>query len=93
MMFHIGDRVECVVDNPDKNSLINIGDLGVVCKDNKGTVRIGIRWDNNVGGHSCSGTCTSGHGWYVWPKEIRIIKEDEITEIDENSFLSIALKE
>ena len=48
---------------------------------------IGVDWEFNVGGHSCSGHCQNGYGWYVATREIKLSDAD--VDIDEDSFLQI----
>lgn len=67
-MFHVGDRVECLVNHPGANSVLVAGSLGVVCEDRGYTV--GVRWDDDVFGNDCCGTCERGHGWWMSPREI-----------------------
>lgn len=58
--FKIGDRVTGVGTFQG----ISVDDLtGTIVDDCSG--EYGIYWDINVGGHSCTGMCPDGHGWYV----------------------------
>lgn len=88
--YQIGDRVEAIVNNPDESDYIMVGDTGTVC-DIDGD-HVGVDWDNELGeGHDCSGNCEYGHGWYVHTRYIRPY-EDDVEDIDENSFLGVALR-
>lgn len=91
--YQIGDRVEAIVNRPDRNYNIMIGDTGTVCDlDDLEEDRVGVDWDNKLEeGHDCSGNCEYGHGWYVNVKYIRPY-EDDVEDIDENSFLGVALR-
>lgn len=77
--FQIGDRVECIVDNPDFNTDIVIGCLGTVCKEKeKSDDWIGVRWDNRIiGGHDCHHACEKGYGWMTPPDYIQLLNEDD----------------
>lgn len=86
MEFNVGDRVVSVVDSPEDNHRICVGSTGTVCR--VGTGRIGIGWDEYVGGHDCQGYCTDGHGWWVDIGDIELVDDssDEPFEFDENEF-------
>lgn len=86
MGFEVGDRVRCIRDSPDGNYNIKIGDLGTVCVADSS---IGVRWDHNVGGGNCRGTCERGFGWYVFSSDIELYEEGEPVDIDEGSFMSM----
>lgn len=87
--FRVGDRVEAIIDAPDENYSIHAGDLGTVCK--AGWI-IGVRWDRPVdNGHDCGGTCEYGYGWNMLTDQIALYEEEAAEDIDEVSFLGIAL--
>lgn len=87
--FQVGDCVEAVVDHPDQNEHIHIGDTGVVCYIID-PYRVGIAWDKTLpNGHSCDEHCEYRHGWYVDTDTIRIPEEDGDIDIDDNSFLNV----
>ena len=86
MKFCVGDRVECLVNHPDKNENIVIGSTGIVC-DVDG-YHIGVRWDDDVSGYACDGLCEDGHGWYMDPHKIRLCDDascEDPFEFDENA--------
>ena len=64
MRFRVGDRVKCNTCKPDGNGRIVEGSTGVVC-DTGNICRIGVRWDEEVDGHTCHGRCDDLHGWYI----------------------------
>lgn len=90
MRFKVGDRVEAIVDHPSRSAYIYAGDSGTV-REVYDSIDAGVEWDNKFpDGHSCSGHCKEGYGWYVRQREIR--PEARIScDIDETSFLTIAL--
>lgn len=68
--FHLGDRVMFIEDE-DCDCGVSYGDVGTVCHFD--SYRVGVRWDSMTSGargHTCSGNCDRGHGWYVSPKEL-----------------------
>lgn len=77
MVFKVGDRVEMIdpgICDPLER-LIN-GTYGTVRKVSHDG-RIGVEWDNLVGGHTLGGMCADGHGWWV-PAE-SLDRERELT--------------
>lgn len=81
--FCKGDRVYALWDNPSGNIAIQAGYTGTVIdvylyKDDPDEDEIGVRWDEEISeGHSCHGSCDTGHGWYVRAKEVEFIPEPE----------------
>ena len=75
--FNIGDRVVCVVDRSFGNPDILVGVCGTVCDlDEDGF--IGVAFDHEIHiGHSCSGQCENGHGWYLRPNALSIVDDSE----------------
>ena len=71
--FQVGDRVYCKRAHVD----------GVLLKDRYGTVchihpygipNIGVKWDERVDmGHTCSGNCAHGYGFYVREDNIELV--------------------
>lgn len=84
--FQVGDRVVAVIDFPQDNCSIQNGEDGVVCDIDEDGM-IGVDWEFDVIGHSCSGHCKKGYGWYVYPSEIKLFDAD--VDVDEDSFLQI----
>lgn len=81
--FHIGDRVEAIV-----NGYVAVGSTGTVCDISMGL--IGVSWDNKFpAGHSCDGHCESGYGRYMNYHQIRLCEDDIDIDVDESSFLQI----
>lgn len=86
MDFEIGDKVVCMINHPDGNLNIAVGSKGTVCNISG---RIGVCWDDDVGGHHCdSHECVAGHGWWVDDKDLKLLDGCR-AEIDENKFLEI----
>lgn len=85
-MFEVGDRVECIVDNPAENEHIFVGSLGTVCI--TGSRSVGVCWDEYVEGHTCHRTCEDDHGWFVDPSEIVLhqCRDDEPFCFDDRKF-------
>lgn len=77
--FVVNERVRSIVNYPDDNYDIHIGDEGTIVKVRSSLGDIGVRWDNRIkGGHTCgfgdsSDICPSGYGWFVNPNEIEIV--------------------
>lgn len=71
-IFNVGDRVVAVADHPDGNRKISKGDTGTICHINKFLrLPIGVKWDNEVSAHGCSGRCKLGYGWWVRETDIQ----------------------
>lgn len=90
MDFQIGDRVRCVVDQPDGNEDIVIGSVGTIVE--LGTY-VGVDWDDELEkGHTCSGSARNGHGWNVEYEDIELVElesdcaDDTVYEFDEAQF-------
>lgn len=70
MAFEIGDAVRCIL-HYDGNDRI-VGKVGeVVCFDYNTSGgfsgRYGIAFEENIHGHSLSGRCMNGHGFFIEP--------------------------
>lgn len=83
--FNIGDRVVCLVDNPEGNSHIFAGSAGVVCRILDES-RVGVDWGEPVSTHGCDGRCPRGQGWYINTDSIAPEGSDEPFEFDEREF-------
>lgn len=66
------------------------GLTGVVC-DLGPHGNIGVSFYEMVYGHTCSGYCDDGHGWYVMPESITLTSPQVNTVVPE-SFLSVVLE-
>lgn len=76
MDFEIGDRVICKSSIRTYVGELRSGDTGTVrIRDKK---RIGIEWDNNVGGHDLQHLCKDGHGWFFFANYIPLIDDIEV---------------
>lgn len=87
--FNIGDRVECVQNGASGNDNILCHMTGTVCfVDRYEFPPIGVRWDEYVCGHNCQNHCEYGHGWFVYPNEIRLFDEsdEEISPFSDGDF-------
>ena len=85
-MYYVGDVVQlaCIPErNDDRHSGLSVGMTGVVvsvCGD-----RIGVCFDEYFRGHSCSGACVEGRGWYLFPDCLVKLAEED-TDTEEYSF-------
>lgn len=91
MQYHVGDRVVCLVDSPDDNHRIHVGDIGTVCKDSNGG-NIYVDWGRDVGGHNCGGACRYTQGWNVSPNQVSLYEEEGQIDIEDGSFMEILKK-
>ena len=89
MVFHVGDRVCCVVDYPSNNLSIRLGMTGTVCYLSNGDPSIGVVWEQNISGHDCNGRCPYGFGWYVQEYEIEIVPLCEPADISEDDLFQL----
>ena len=87
--FKIGD---CVMKVNDAGSDgFRVGDIGTICyvpkKSESDTV--GVRGDRYTGGHTCSGACEDGYGWWVDPENLVFVvaDEDDNTPVDMDGLL------
>lgn len=85
MDFHVGDRVRLVVEAPDGNDELHIGDEGVVsCVNCELFSRpIGIDFGKDIGGHDLymkDSRCEFGHGWFVFAGEIELVDDPILTQ-------------
>lgn len=87
-VFKVGDRVAAAVDHPDNNSHIMKGDEGTVCRVFGGARRVSVEWDEQIGGHSCGGSCPDGYGWNV---NVSDLMPFEGHGVDEEKFLEVIL--
>ncbi len=83
--YHVGDRVQLLVDHPENQSALRAGDTGIVVYVSGSTRRVGVRWDVERDTdylHTCNGRCEGGYGWYV--DSCMIAPEEEILiELDD----------
>lgn len=85
LAFHKGDRVVCVVDSPGGNKMLRAGHSGTIIASAESVGKYGVKWDSNINGHTLSGRCESGYGWWVSgesisldEKELYIATEEEL---------------
>lgn len=65
MEFHVGQRVEVTCNLGD---VILKGEVGtIIATPSLLTVSYGVSFDREVGGHTCYGRCSAGHGWWLPP--------------------------
>lgn len=79
MEFQVGDRVQLLCDNPDRNGELRAGDIGVIVNIGLST-RCGVDWLRDVGGHDCGERCPVGHGWYVWGYQLSVESSETLFE-------------
>ena len=75
-MFRIGDRVVCIKKYSDSYNLLP-GMAGTVLKFSDYEGDVGVRWDQDCGGHDLGlpEECEGGHGLWVTNKHIELIEE------------------
>lgn len=97
-IFQIGDRVISTTNAPDGNQHITIGAAGTICQTytRDGIVLFyGVRWDDNVNGHTCCGVCEDGYGWDMFAEQIEPMKDDlpeGIVPLNRGELKSLLLK-
>ena len=80
--FKVGDRVRCIKDVENYPSE---GKLGTICSVIGSYV--GVAFDEEISGHTCSGTCIDGYGLYCFASELipavfkKASEREYITEI------------
>lgn len=83
--YHVGDRVQLLVDHPENQSALRAGDTGIVVYVSGSTRCIGVCWEverdkDNL--HACNDYCEDGYGWFV--DSCMIAPEEEILiELDD----------
>ena len=61
--IEVDDRVICI-ESYDGNDLI-VGRVGTARHISDDGQRVGVEFDDFVGGHDLSGGCEHGHGWWI----------------------------
>ena len=64
--LQVGDRVVCISNQGYGRRVFD--KEGVVCyvpNNFHPNMLISVRWDDDIGGHNCSGRCDFGHGWNI----------------------------
>ena len=82
--FSIGDVVYVSIDwLPPYNNRKEIYTGVIVTIDN---TMVGIRFDDDIGGHDLGGLCEDGHGYYLFPEMLGVVKhvENDIVESDQD---------
>lgn len=77
MAFKIGDRVRCVKD--DSNDKV-VGKVGTVLTFLNKEV-VGVAFDEDVDGHSMSGSTRLGYGWYLKESELEFVDAIDVKVI------------
>lgn len=85
--FCKGDRVYALWDNPSGNRSIHAGYTGTIVDvypyEGGPEDSIGVRWDEEImEGHTCDGSCDTGHGWYVRANALEFIPEPEHEDVE-----------
>ena len=83
-MFEIGDMVRSIVNYPDNNQNIVIGSKGTIVNIDYNIIY--VEWDDDVGGHTCDGRATDGHGWNVEQSQIELEDDGIQYEFNEEEF-------
>lgn len=72
--YDIGDEVVLIVDHPDGNDDLYIGDKGIVCyvdTNDETAYDIGVDFGREIdNGHDCFGTCGDSNGWLVCKEQV-----------------------
>ena len=84
MKFNVGDRIECLVDNPASNPRLHVGSTGtIVHADHDEVIR--VRWDLEQPDlnffHSCGGYCEHGYGWNVFDEQVCLVEDSPDIDI------------
>ena len=84
MDIEVGDRVRCLIDNPDENSYLNAGDEGVVVYIDAFAIDpiYRIDWGRDIDGHNCGGYCVERHGWNMWRREFELVEPASTQNFD-----------
>lgn len=90
-IYKIGDTVMLIVDHPDSNYRLHMGDVGTVVgvfHNAQGTPCVNVDWMRNINGHSCDGKCFASHGWNVSESKVTYvqIETDNEIEVSESDF-------
>ena len=85
-MFRVGDRVICIKKYSESYNLLP-GMTGTILEIDYGLGDIGVRWDQDCGGHNLNRPkeCKVGHGLWVLNEHIELIEESPI-EIEDDIF-------
>ena len=78
MQFKIGDKVEATKEIDGE---VRKGSKGKVLHVEDGRVSLGVEWEKKclTGGHELNnGKAKKGHGWYVHPSAIKLIKSGPV---------------
>lgn len=85
--LQIGMVVELTENHPDDNKDLTIGCIGTIkdMDEEWDRINFAVEWEPLIeNGHTCSGTCMKGHGWWVNAKSLEEIN----FKIDEEKFVS-----
>ena len=83
--YHVGDRVQLLVDHPCDNMVLRAGDTGTVVSVPKCIDRIGVCWEvtqDKTHLHACDDNCVMGYGWYVGLDQVAP-EEEILIEVDD----------
>ena len=99
--YKVGDEIVVVVDSPDGNDNIHMGDVGTITfveKDSGIVCRydIGVDFGRDVGGHECYQTCPDTQGWLLNEGQFEIVSDAQemegATDDEMNGFLISLMK-
>lgn len=77
MKYKIGDRVRCISDDSNPNTL---GKVGTVV-DISLYGNVGVDFGENIGGHSIGRRTQYGFGWYLMEDEVEPVNKKESEQI------------
>lgn len=77
--YYVGQRIEVVVNHPDDNEELIIGDRGTIKRVMSNlTYAVSVEFDRPIsGGWDCNGYCKHGYGWNLEEGQFIIIVEEE----------------
>ena len=80
--YHVGDRVRALGCNWFNVQAEDTGTVIAILDD----FNVGVQWDENIDGHSCSGRGKRGRCSWEMPSTIKIIQTEQET-IDEQTLV------
>ena len=84
--FNVGDRVEAT----RKIGRIKCGETGTVCAEELDIDKyVRVRWDRNIGGHSCGGHCEQGYGFNLEPGYLTLVCPDTYAQYTNDDIITL----